>query len=252
MDVLSNPPAKESPVFSGTRGPVQSQDNQAQVLSLISSHFPLQRLHTALDDSKVGVIICDRRFRYKALNRSVAEIHNVPIEGLLGHTFHQALGRLAEKVVPLWERVFTTGQPLTYFEVTGQLPKRSSAARWIEKIFPLRDCKGRITQIGGFVIEVPQTPIPNAPPSSPTHDAISAAGNQSSSPGRRQRAFLSQRELDVLRLLAAGKSSKEISSVLVISVRTVETYRARLMLKLDANSIVDLVRYAIRNRIVTL
>lgn len=250
--MLSIPNAKQLPAFSGSRGPVRSQENQAQVLSLVSRHFPPQRLHSVLDDSKVGVIICDRRFRYKALNRSVAEIHNVPIEGLLGHSFHQTLGRLAEKVVPFWEKVFATGQPLTYFEIVGQLPKRSGAARWIEKVFPLRDSKGRITQAGGFVIEVPQTPLPNSPPSSSTHEAISAASNQSSRPHRRERAFLSQRELDVLRLLAAGKSSKEISSVLVISVRTVETYRARLVLKLDANSIVDLVRYAIRNRIVAL
>lgn len=186
------------------------------------------------------------------LNQSVAEIHNVPIEALLGHSFHQTLGSLAEKVVPLWERVFATGQPLTHFEVTGQLPKRSGVTRWIEKVFPLRDRKGRITQVGGFVIEVPPPLIPISPPSSPIHKAISVGGDQLSSPDRGQRILLSPREQEVLRLLAEGKSNKEISSILVISVRTVETYRARLMLKLDANSIADLVRYAIRTHIVSI
>jgi DNA-binding NarL/FixJ family response regulator len=132
------------------------------------------------------------------------------------------------------------------------LPKRSGAAHWVEKVFPLRDSKGRITQVGGFVIEVPPTPMPNSPPSSLTQRAISVAGDQPSSPDRPRRILLSHREQEVLRLLAEGKSSKEISSVLVISNRTVETYRARLMLKLDANSIVDLVRYAIRNHVVSL
>jgi DNA-binding CsgD family transcriptional regulator len=64
-------------------------------------------------------------------------------------------------------------------------------------------------------------------------------------------AKLSRREREVVRLVAEGKTSKEISSALVISVRTVETYRARLMLKLRATSTAQLVHYAIRNRIVT-
>jgi DNA-binding CsgD family transcriptional regulator len=231
---------------------MQFRDKQAGVSPLFSRYFTRQKFLSALNDSKVGVVICDRRFRYKALNRTIAEIHNVPIEALLGHSFHQTLGGLAEKVVPLWEKVFATGQPLTYFEVTGHLPKRPGVARWIEKVFPLRDSKGRITQVGGFVIEVPPPPRPNSPLSSPIRNANSVAGDQLSGSDRPRRIILSQRELDVLRLLTEGKSSKEISSVLVISVRTVETYRARLTLKLDAKSVADLVRYAIRNHIVTI
>jgi DNA-binding NarL/FixJ family response regulator len=63
---------------------------------------------------------------------------------------------------------------------------------------------------------------------------------------------LSTREQDVVRLIAEGRSNKEISSVLAISVRTVETYRARLMLKLGASSVAQLVHYAIRNHIITI
>ena len=231
---------------------MELQDKLAGVSPLFYRYFTRQRFLSALNDSKVGVIICDRRFRYKALNRTIAEIHNVPIKGLLGHSFHQTLGRLAEKVVPLWEKVFATGQPMTYFEVAGHLPKRSGEAHWIEKVFPLRDSKGRITQVGGFVIEVLPAPRPNSLPFSPIRKAISGSGDQLSGQDRPRRIPLSQRELDVLRLVAEGKSSKEISSVLAIGVRTVETYRARLMLKLDANSTVDLVRYAIRNHIIPL
>jgi DNA-binding CsgD family transcriptional regulator len=229
---------------------MQFQDKQAAVLPLISRYFPGRTLLSVMDDSKVGVVICDRRFRYKALNRSIAGIHNLPIEALLGHSFHQMLGSLAEKVVPCWENVFATGQPLTSLQVAGRLPKRSSATRWIENIFPLRDSRGRVTQVGSFVIEITPPSLPSSPLSSPTSKAISVTRNQPSSPDRRQRTHLSHREQEVLRLLAEGKSSKEISSVLGIGVRTVETYRARLMLKLDAKSIADLVRYAIRNHIV--
>jgi DNA-binding CsgD family transcriptional regulator/PAS domain-containing protein len=60
----------------------------------------------------------------------------------------------------------------------------------------------------------------------------------------------SPRELQVLRFLADGKSSKEIGAVLDISSRTVESYRARIMIKLDLHSTAALVRYAIRNKII--
>jgi DNA-binding CsgD family transcriptional regulator len=61
---------------------------------------------------------------------------------------------------------------------------------------------------------------------------------------------LSLREGQVLNLLTAGKSNKEIGSALTISTRTVETYRARLMTKLKLHSTAELVRYAIRKKII--
>ena len=60
----------------------------------------------------------------------------------------------------------------------------------------------------------------------------------------------SPRERQVLRFLADGKSNKEIGFILDISTRTVECYRARIMIKLDLHSTAALVRYAIRNNIV--
>lgn len=61
---------------------------------------------------------------------------------------------------------------------------------------------------------------------------------------------LSGREREILQLLAENKSNKDIAKALGISVRTVETHRRSVMQKLDANSIVELVHYAIRNGIV--
>jgi DNA-binding NarL/FixJ family response regulator len=61
---------------------------------------------------------------------------------------------------------------------------------------------------------------------------------------------LSDRERQIVQLLAEGRSNKEIASALHLSVRTVETHRANIMKKLDLQSVSDLVRYAIRNNIV--
>ncbi len=61
---------------------------------------------------------------------------------------------------------------------------------------------------------------------------------------------LTPREREVLQLIAEGKSSKEIASVLNISTKTSETHRSNLMRKLNLHSVSELVRYAIRNKII--
>ena len=58
--------------------------------------------------------------------------------------------------------------------------------------------------------------------------------------------LLSPREIEVLRLVALGDTNREIAERLFLSVRTVETYRARLMGKLNLKSRGELVRYALR------
>jgi DNA-binding NarL/FixJ family response regulator len=61
---------------------------------------------------------------------------------------------------------------------------------------------------------------------------------------------LSIREREVVQLLAEGKSNKEIGASLNISKRTVDHHRARIMDKLKLQSVGELVRYAVRNKIV--
>jgi DNA-binding NarL/FixJ family response regulator len=64
-------------------------------------------------------------------------------------------------------------------------------------------------------------------------------------------SLLSERELQVLKLIAEGLRAKEIADRLKIGVKTVDTYRARLMTKLNCGSTAELVRYAIREKIVS-
>jgi DNA-binding NarL/FixJ family response regulator len=68
----------------------------------------------------------------------------------------------------------------------------------------------------------------------------------SAAPGEPANASLSERETDVVRLIAQGYSNKEIATQLNLSVKTVETYKARAMEKLGLYSRVEIVRYALR------
>jgi DNA-binding NarL/FixJ family response regulator len=66
----------------------------------------------------------------------------------------------------------------------------------------------------------------------PTHKAI--------------RAELTDRENEVLQLIAEGHVTKEISSMLHISVKTVETHRQHIMQKIGEHNVASLTKYAIR------
>ncbi len=67
-------------------------------------------------------------------------------------------------------------------------------------------------------------------------------------PGSKQ--VLTSREREIVQLVAEGKSSKEIALTLKISVKTVEAHRANMMHKLGLSSVSELVRFAIRSKIV--
>jgi DNA-binding NarL/FixJ family response regulator len=64
------------------------------------------------------------------------------------------------------------------------------------------------------------------------------------------RERLTSREREIVQLLAEGKSSKQVASVLGISVKTAETHRSNIMRKLELHSVSELVRYAVRNQMI--
>lgn len=61
---------------------------------------------------------------------------------------------------------------------------------------------------------------------------------------------LSDREYEVLRLIASGKTASRIAAQLCLSVKTVSTYRARILLKMKLKNNAELTHYAIRNHLV--
>lgn len=63
---------------------------------------------------------------------------------------------------------------------------------------------------------------------------------------------LTPREREIVQLLAEGRSNKQVAMRLNISVKTVETHRSALMRKIGARTVVDIVRYAMRNKLTSI
>jgi DNA-binding NarL/FixJ family response regulator len=63
--------------------------------------------------------------------------------------------------------------------------------------------------------------------------------------------LLTEREREILQLLAEGKSNKEVANLLHVGLSTVETHRTNLMQKLNLHSTAEIVLYAVRKRIIS-
>jgi DNA-binding NarL/FixJ family response regulator len=75
---------------------------------------------------------------------------------------------------------------------------------------------------------------------------------RSGSGQNKQEGGLTPREREIVQLLAEGNSNKQVAAALGISIKTAETHRATVMRKLRLDSFADLVRYAIRSKIIDL
>ena len=69
--------------------------------------------------------------------------------------------------------------------------------------------------------------------------------------GKDEAEILTEREREVLQLIAEGKSNQQIAELLTLSIKTVQTHRAHIMEKLDVHDRTDLVKYAIRMGMIT-
>ena len=83
-------------------------------------------------------------------------------------------------------------------------------------------------------------------PASPDVSPVQATAGSLQRPVAEALRVLSPRELEVLKLVAAGHTNQEIADLLVISIKTVQAHRASVMEKLDLENITQLVRFAIR------
>jgi PAS domain S-box-containing protein len=115
---------------------------------------PRELLSALFRSSTVGVAICDRQFRFRAINDALAAMNGIPAAAHLGKTIHAVLGSAAAKVQPAFEHVFATGQPLSNVEVIAELPSRGAIGHWNRSYFPIKDHTGQVQEVGAIVLEL--------------------------------------------------------------------------------------------------
>ena len=258
------------------RSPAERPGQALRRSSIRLSHWLLE----ALNGSKIGMAIYDEGFHYVGVNSAIAAMNGVPQEKHLGQTAPDVIGRSSRIIQPKIDRVFMTGQPVYHHEFSAKLPMRTGIGYWVQDYFPISDGGNGVSHVGIFAVEVTEQRrlevmirhLRRSIASGVTIDdgkklqALIRAGQPlrtlfwptlpngvplgSPSPVEFPFEVLSNRELQVLSLLAEGRANKEVALALRLSEKTVETYRSRIKLKLGLDSLVELVHYAIRHGIV--
>lgn len=214
-----------------------------------SKRLPIQELFDALGKLPIGIAICDRGLRFVTVNRKLAEINKIPADDHPGKLVCDFVGSLAPTIESRLMSVFSTARPVKNAELDGQLGMNPEPGHWIENYFPIFDGRNRVKQVGVLVLSISDLRLRSAPSTISSRQVPIPNLEPALAMGSDRRKMLSSRETDVLQLLADGKSTKEAASSLGIGVKTVETYRTKLKLKLQAHSVADLVHYAIRHHL---
>lgn len=132
-------------------GTVIEERRQAE-LSLRAQKAEIESL---LLSAPIGFAFFDREHRYVRLNRELAEINGFPLEEHLGRTIEEVLPVNAKVVVPILERVFSTGETIRNLEVEGETPSSPGVTRsWLTGFYPVASADGVIGAVGAWVVEI--------------------------------------------------------------------------------------------------
>jgi PAS domain S-box-containing protein len=111
----------------------------------------------ALWDAPVGIAFFDRDQRVTRVNRALAEMNGLAVEGHVGRLVAELLPNPDPRIAEALERVLTTGEPVVNLEVAGETAKAPGLRRhWLASYYPVRSASGAIEGAGCVVIEVTQ------------------------------------------------------------------------------------------------
>lgn len=113
-----------------------------------------QLLDSFIQNAPVGMTALDNQMRYTLINTALAEIHGISVEEHIGKTPWEIIPDLATKQEKVLQQVLTTGEPVPYFEVSGETPKLPGVQRtWLVSYFPIRNQDNQPIGIGIVVVE---------------------------------------------------------------------------------------------------
>lgn len=195
-------------------------------------------IESLFNNPQCGIAILDDQFRYVRINDTLARMNGHATAFHIGRTVREVLGNAATEIEKQVRGVFSSGKRVDNFHLVAKLPTREADGHWNESYLPMKDASGTVKQVCVIVTELNSLPAIyyRRPSPAGAHDA-------------RLLQSLTKRQLQVVQLLASGKSNKEVAAALNLTIRTAETYRARVMEKLDIHSLFDLIHFAIRNGI---
>nr|WP_315852287.1 CheR family methyltransferase [Lignipirellula cremea] len=153
--------------YIGRLQPYRSEDNHirgvvmtfADVTELRKSErlaqSRLAELKTIYESTPIGLSFIDKDFRYRSINRHLADVNGVSVEDTLGRKLSDILpDPLLTEVQQLYQQVFDTGEPIDHIEVTGRTTASDELRYFNVSCHPVRSGLGEIVGINSVVEDV--------------------------------------------------------------------------------------------------
>jgi DNA-binding CsgD family transcriptional regulator len=224
---------------------VLGEAGTTQAFTYQIEHLQKQLFDSLCGSLPIGFGICDTALRIVWVNHAWALMDGVPVEDHIGKTVCELLRLDSCPMEAEMIEVLRTGKAKWGIELIAKGPIRPTISTWIVGLVPFRF--GNENYVGSITIERSPKRVFEA-----FTVARSAVGDfLTGDESLPERPRLTKRQIDVIRLIAKGKTSKQVASLLGISFRTADNVRTQIMTKLDLHTAADLTRYAIRNGLVT-
>jgi PAS domain S-box-containing protein len=113
------------------------------------------RLNAFFNSAPVGLTILDEQFRFVQINGLLAAINGYSEEEHIGKSVEEILPEVAHLVAPLYQHVFSTGEPLLNQEISGYSLQNPDIRRYfLASYFPISEENGIISSVGAVVVEI--------------------------------------------------------------------------------------------------
>ncbi|NUT56166.1 MAG: PAS domain-containing protein, partial [Thermoleophilia bacterium] len=113
------------------------------------------QLNTLLVSAPVGIGFWDRDLRFVRVNDALAAINGLTPEEHVGRELGEVVGELAPVLVPLYQRVLETGEPVVHTESTADAALQMGERRhWLSSYYPVHTADGEVIGIGAVIMEI--------------------------------------------------------------------------------------------------
>ncbi|MFV2006308.1 MAG: sensor histidine kinase [Longimicrobiales bacterium] len=126
-------------------------------MSQDSERDPSEELELAhlYERAPIALCVTDRDHRYIRINQRLCDINGKPMEEHVGRTVHEVVPHLADQIVPMFQAVIDTGEPVLEYEVRGQTLSRPGEERiFLGNHFPLTSRAGEVQYVHTMVSDI--------------------------------------------------------------------------------------------------
>jgi DNA-binding CsgD family transcriptional regulator len=229
----------EDGMFARTEAPgesvLDSGRSAADAVPQADAADQLERL-VELSNQVTGVAlaIIDGQFRYVGVNRPLAALNGIPTNAHVGRPIRNVVPEVGPMLTQLVAWTLQTKVPVRQVKFSARVPFVDGPMRdWLGSFFPVRLVAGAVG-VAHTVIEVTDC----------THIEAALSELLLDTAQSMNREALTSREVDVLTLIGQGKTTKEIATILSISVQTVGNHRKHICRKLNLHSTAEIASFA--------